>query len=386
MKIVSLHDFLDQKTMFYSKIEYDTIKKSWQLLEPLITLPYVIHIVGTNGKGTTGRFIATGLLAQNKTVLHYTSPHIHTFNERIWINGVNVSDEELEKTHEVVYRTLPQDLLARLTYFEYTTLLGLFLSDRLDYIVLEAGLGGEFDATNVVPNDITVVPTIGLDHQSFLGDTIEGIGTTKLRSCDKAYIFGKGIPKEIELLKKTILHDKIEIPYDDSLLFCSSYEYPAYLVANGKLALSVLAYLGLYRDDLVLTPLAGRCQKIAPNITIDVGHNPLAAEVIAQEFTGKKIILIYNTYKDKDFREILQILSPIIKGVMILPCEDPRIVDLETLGGVIKDLGIDRLPYVPKERLDPSQEYLVFGSFKVIEKFIPNKINNYHLNSTSCPL
>ncbi|MCI0501203.1 MAG: bifunctional folylpolyglutamate synthase/dihydrofolate synthase, partial [Epsilonproteobacteria bacterium] len=119
-------DFLNKKTLFYTKIEYDTIKKSWEILSNHIKLPYVIHIVGTNGKGTTGRFIATFLKQQNQKVLHYTSPHIVKFNERIWINGFNATDEQLENAHQKIIKILPVTLLEKLTYFEYTTLLALY--------------------------------------------------------------------------------------------------------------------------------------------------------------------------------------------------------------------------------------------------------------------
>ena len=111
----SLTSFLEQKTLFYTKIEYETIKKSWEMLSSCIRLPYVIHIVGTNGKGTTGRFIASCLMQSNKKVLHYTSPHIINFNERIWINGSNANDDILEKAHQKLLMILSPQLLTKLT-------------------------------------------------------------------------------------------------------------------------------------------------------------------------------------------------------------------------------------------------------------------------------
>ena len=87
---------------------------------------------------------------QNKKTLHYSSPHIVKFNERIWINGKNSSDEQLNDAHKTILSILPSNLISSLTYFEYTTLLAFILSTNLDFLILEAGLGGEFDATNVV--------------------------------------------------------------------------------------------------------------------------------------------------------------------------------------------------------------------------------------------
>ncbi|MBI3874115.1 MAG: bifunctional folylpolyglutamate synthase/dihydrofolate synthase [Arcobacter sp.] len=364
-----LSDFLAQKTLFYTKIEYETIKKSWEILSQYIKLPYVIHIVGTNGKGTTGRFIATCLHQQKQQVLHYTSPHILKFNERIWLNGDNVADEMLEESHQNILKILPKDLLDNLTYFEYTTLVAIYLSSGFDFIVLEAGLGGEFDATNVVKNNITVVPSIGLDHQDFLGHTIVDIASTKLRSCDENYIFGENFDTEVLKLKNTILQDRTEIQFRDNLVFKSDKILPKYIASNAALALSVINYLGFYDDDLVLEVLEGRCQKIAKNITIDVGHNPLAANVILEEFKNKKITLIYNSYKDKDFMEILTILKPIINKILIIKCEDERMVDINILYSVIKDLSIKVDNYSPK-MLNNNEEYLIFGSFKVVETFL----------------
>ncbi|MDD2699092.1 MAG: bifunctional folylpolyglutamate synthase/dihydrofolate synthase [Arcobacteraceae bacterium] len=367
----SFLDFLNQKTLFYTKIEYDTIKKSWEILSKHIKLPYVIHIVGTNGKGTTGRFIATFLQQQNQSVLHYTSPHIIKFNERIWINGENVTDEQLENAHQQIIKLLPENLLAKLTYFEYTTLLALFLSSNFDFIVLEAGLGGEFDATNVVVNNLTVVPSIGVDHKDFLGDTIIEIASTKLRSCDNCYIFGDDFPKEVIALKDTILKDKKEIPYIKNLDFNFPKQIPEYIIKNATLALSVMKYLELYKNDFILEVLEGRCQKIKENITIDVGHNPLAANVILEEFKNKKITLIYNSYKDKDFKEILTILKPIIKEVLVIQCDDERMIDENILLNILKKLSL-KADIFKFEMIKKEEEYLVFGSFKVVEKFLSN--------------
>ncbi|MDX9744414.1 MAG: bifunctional folylpolyglutamate synthase/dihydrofolate synthase [Arcobacteraceae bacterium] len=364
-------DFLNQKTLFYTKIEYDTIKKSWEILSKHIKLPYVIHIVGTNGKGTTGRFIATFLLQQNKKVLHYTSPHIVKFNERIWINGSNATDEQLENAHQHIIKILPVTLLEKLTYFEYTTLLALYLSSNFDFIVLEAGLGGEFDATNVVENNLTVVPSIGLDHKEFLGETIEEIASTKLRSCDNCYIFGDDFPNEVLSLKKTILKNKVEIPYLKDLNYNFPKHLPTYIIKNATLALSVMQYLGLYRDNFILEVLEGRCQKMKENITIDVGHNPLAANVILEEFKNKKITLIYNSYKDKDFKEILTILKPIIKEVLVIQCDDERMIDENILLNTLKELSL-KADIFKLETIKKEEEYLVFGSFKVVEKFLSN--------------
>jgi dihydrofolate synthase/folylpolyglutamate synthase len=141
LKKANLQEFLEYKTLYYDKIDFTIVKSSWEILSKKIKLPFVIHIVGTNGKGSTGRFLAHYLHKIDYKVLHYSSPHIMKFNERIWINGSDVSDENLEIAHRFLQELYEIELLGKLTYFEYTTLLAFYLSKDFDYLVLEAGLG-----------------------------------------------------------------------------------------------------------------------------------------------------------------------------------------------------------------------------------------------------
>jgi len=364
-------EFLNNKALYYDKIDYDIIKKSWDILSNHITLPFVIHLIGTNGKGSTGRFLSSLLNQQDKKVLHYSSPHILEFNERIWINGSNSSDLQLNVAHQKIQELLTLEFLDKLTYFEYTTLMALYLSSGFDYIVLEAGLGGEFDATNVVKNDLSIITTIDLDHQEFLGNTIDEIASTKMRSCDSAFILGNQINKEVLETKKRILSEKKEINLNTYPLTQEAKELPVYLQNNLNLALSVMDELGIYFSEYYLPKLFGRFQKIAPNIVVDVGHNPLAASVIVEEFQKekKKVILIYNSYKDKDYKKILKILKPIIKEVQILACDDSRIENNSILTQEILNLSLN-VKNLDIMRINKDDNYLVFGSFLVVESFL----------------
>ena len=112
LKKATLEEFLEHKTLYYDKIDFTIVKSSWDLLSKKITLPFVIHIVGTNGKGSTGRFLAHYLHKKDYKVLHYSSPHIMKFNERIWINGNDVSDENLQDAHKFLQELYPIDLLS----------------------------------------------------------------------------------------------------------------------------------------------------------------------------------------------------------------------------------------------------------------------------------
>jgi dihydrofolate synthase/folylpolyglutamate synthase len=377
LKKVNLEEFLEHKTLYYDKIDFTVVKSSWQILSKQIKLPFVIHIVGTNGKGSTGRFLSHYLCKKNYQVLHYSSPHILKFNERIWINGADVSDESLEIAHRFLQDLYEIELLEKLTYFEYTTLLAIYLSANFDYLVLEAGLGGEFDATNVVQNDISLITTIGLDHQSFLGNSIKEIATTKMRSADNKMIVGYQLYDEVIKtayeVKEQILKERnknikiIEVKEFDK--YDLNDKFATYLKRNLHLVIRCLEELKIDLDLSLFddTPLFGRCQKILPNVTIDVGHNPLAAEVLVKEFKDKKINLIYNSYADKDYETVLNILKPIINKISIIELEDKRVVSKEILKSVIDKLG---LVSDEKIEIDDNQEYLVFGSFLVVEKFL----------------
>ena len=376
-KKATLNEFLEHKTLYYDKIDFTIVESSWKILSTKINLPFVIHIVGTNGKGSTGRFLAHYLYKKEFKVLHYSSPHIMKFNERIWINGNDVSDENLELAHIFLQDLFPLELLSKLTYFEYTTLLAFYLSKDFDYLVLEAGLGGEFDATNVVENNLSLITTIGLDHMSFLGNTVEEIAATKMRSADNKMLIGyqvfNSVLKTAYKVKEQILKERnknieiIEVKEFDK--YELNNKFASYLKRNLHLVIECLHELKIPIDLKLFddVPLFGRCQRILPNVTIDVGHNPLAAHVIAKEFEGKKITLIYNSYKDKDYEEVLKILKPIISKIIIMPLDDKRIVEKNSLLEIIKQLNIINEESI---KIEENEEYLVFGSFLVVEKFL----------------
>ncbi len=377
LKKANLAKFLEFKTLYYDKIDFTTVKSSWDLLSKKISLPFVIHIVGTNGKGSTGRFLSHYLNKSNYKVLHYSSPHIIKFNERIWINGNDVSDTSLENAHKFLQELYPLNLLEKLTYFEYTTLLSFYLSKDCDYLVLEAGLGGEFDATNVVKNDLSLITTIDLDHQSFLGNCVEEIAQTKMRSVDNKMIIGYQIHESVystaQKVKEQILEErntKITIQKVQNFdKYKLNKKFASYLKRNLHL---VIACLDELKIDITLNlfddvELFGRCQKIAKNITIDVGHNPLAARVLKEEFKNKKITLIYNSYKDKDYEEVLRILKPIINKIIIIDIDDKRMVSKNNLLKIIDKLNIIKEDTI---KINENEEYLVFGSFLVVENFL----------------
>lgn len=378
-KKASLEEVLQHKTMYYEKIDFSIVQNSWKILSEHLELPFIIHIVGTNGKGSTGRFLSHYLHKKGFRTLHYSSPHIMKFNERIWINGRDSSDIELQMASSKLQEILPLNLLEKLTYFEYTTLLAFVLSSSFDYLVLEAGLGGEFDATNIAKNDLSLIATIGLDHQSFLGNTIEEIARTKMRSVDTKMLIGYQTSNKVyetslkvkDELKDEFGRDIVIQTVKEFDKYSLDERFASYLKLNLHLVIEALKELNIDIDLDIFNEvkLSGRCEKIKKNITIDVGHNPLAATFLVKEFNNKKVHLIYNSYADKDYKEVLTILKPIVTKITIIDLDDKRIVDKNNLLEICHNLNI---MVTSLENIEPDEEYLVFGSFLVVEKFLEN--------------
>ena len=380
MKIKPLNIFLDEKPLFYDEIDYTRMPKAYKSIKSHLPKTKIIHIIGTNGKGTTGRFLATALYNLGFSVGHYTSPHIVKFNERIWINSKDVTDDDLQKAHEKLFDMLDTKTSNELSYFEYTTFLAMILFQDCDYIIMEAGLGGEHDATAVFDKLLTVVTPIDIDHVSFLGTSIEEIATAKLNAMQKNIILGKQKFRSVGEIADNIAKARggFVSRYEDFLdkndfskieLISKRLALKSYLVENLKLAISVLKFLKFdyTEDDFKNAKLFGRLTQIDKNIFIDVGHNPLAAVSIAEALKGKRYVLVYNSYKDKDYKKILTILKPVILHVEIIDVFDDRVESSKELQNTLNTLGIQ---YSPFTKIDKSLSYLVFGSFSVVEQFL----------------
>jgi len=369
-------NYLNTKPLYYKTIDHTRIHKAYALVESHIKHPKTIHIVGTNGKGSTGRTLTHLIFQNGQSVMHYSSPHILHFHERIWLNGTPSSDETLNKAHQKLLELLGQGVSDTLSYFEYSTLLALVVGESCDWIVLEAGLGGEFDATNVAPKLFSIITPIGLDHQDFLGKNIEAIATTKINSIDKQALLAIGTPKKVKIIaqkiaaqKKAKLYDALELSSAIQQKKIRAFGFKGYLVDNIATALVAMDILQIpyTLEHLKTLQLFGRFYLLASNITLDVGHNPLSATQIAKSLGEKKIVLIYNTLEDKDYPEILSILKKSIHWVEIIPINTPRALKEELLQSALEDL---KIPYRTFEAIDPAQEYLVYGSFYTVESFL----------------
>ncbi|GAA8179696.1 folylpolyglutamate synthase/dihydrofolate synthase family protein [Helicobacter pylori] len=337
----------------------------------------VIHVVGTNGKGSTGRFLTLLLADQNFKVLHFTSPHVFEFRERFFLNGSVVEESVLENAHQQLQ---PHAFSSACSYFEYATLLAVMLAKDCDYLVLEAGLGGEFDSTNALEKTLSVFTPIDYDHKEFLGDSLESIATTKLKAMGPLSIIAP--QQELVLnVAQRIAKDKqaqlIVVQNEISkevMDYIERYHLAHFLAMNLEVALKAFETLMPCNKQEVLRNLKplnliGRCELLSPNILIDVGHNPHSAKALKEEIKhvfNAPIILIYNCYQDKDAFLVLEILKPVVKKVLILELHNERIIQLEKLKGILETLGLE---YALFEDVKENENYLVYGSFLVANAF-----------------
>jgi len=384
MKHASLNIFLEAKPLYYKEIDHERVHVAFRILKPYIKQPRTVHIVGTNGKGSTGRMVAhlaalgfDKLSHRRLSVGHYTSPHILKFNERIWLDGEDASDEVLEVAHQRLFKILGQKMSDDLSYFEYTTLLAFVVFEECDLMVLEAGLGGEFDATNVCDKELSIITPIGIDHQAFLGENIEEIAATKIRSIQKQVLLAPqvydevvGVAENIALEKGAVLRQAQEPTYRVVLAeLAEAKGWGDYLIDNATVALQALELLDIdYNiDDLLSLELFGRFYQLTENIRIDVGHNPLAARAI-EKALDDKVVLIYNSLDDKDYEEVLRILKPKVKRVEIITIHSQRATTLSEIEKALKNVELEYSYFEGK--IDKDERYLVFGSFYVVEEFL----------------
>lgn len=319
-----------------------------KLGNPEKKLPPVIHVAGTNGKGSTVAYLRSILEAANLSVHVYTSPHLVYFNERIRLAGKIIEEEYLKEILsycEIINDGKP------ITYFEITTAAAFkaFAETPADILILEVGLGGRLDATNMVDQPLsTVITPISLDHEQFLGSDLSSIATEKasiakintplVTSFQEKVVSNK--IKEIAIQKKAIIIEgwSFQKMADGFLYKDKSGEFSLPLpnlkgphqVSNAALAIATLRHqnkLNLntnhYKEGITNAKWPARMQNITESrfgrllpegseLWLDGGHNPAAAEVIAQSF-NQKITLICGMLENKNAAEYLRVLKPITK-------------------------------------------------------------------------
>ena len=301
-----------------------------------------VHVVGTNGKGSTSSMIASMLRADSKCTGLYTSPFIRRFHERMMVNGEEIADKDLAEVTRFV-GAAAASLEDHPTEFELVTCIALeyYRRKKCDFVVLEAGMGGRLDSTNAIPApEVVVITNIGLDHTGVLGSTVEEIAAEKAavikpgcrvvlyKQSERVMNVVKQICEErgaslqiagvedIEVLSDTLEGQRIRWKGRELMLPLLG-EHQRH---NAAVALSVAEVLGLSEqaiaDGMKAARWPGRFEVLNRNpwFIVDGGHNPQCAETVAYNlkyyFPGKPAVILIGVLADKDYGEVCSIVEP----------------------------------------------------------------------------
>ena len=318
-----------------------------------------VHVAGTNGKGAVCALLDAALRADGGCVVgRYTSPHLVKLNERFFIDGQPISDERLEHFAEVVH-SAPS--AADATFFEALTAVAFlaFADARVDHGVLECGLGGRLDATNVCDSELCVITRVGLDHCDWLGDTVERI------AAEKAGIIKSGVPvvlgRNAPVVRAVVESRAKEVgaPFVYAPDVADESEVPEGLPLRGTFnrenAVTALAALrvmeGLGKGAMprglekawssVVWP--GRYQRVGEFI-VDGAHNPPAAAALsaslAADFPGRHLPLVAGFCGDKDVQTVMRVLASHVSRGFAVKTNNPRSLSAEDSAAAMRSAGI----------------------------------------------
>lgn len=369
----------------------------------------VLTVGGTNGKGSVASYAASIFQAEGITTGRYLSPHVLRYNERVAVNGIDVSDDELCEAFDVVDRARADEPL---TYFEFGTLAAfeVFRRREVDVAVLEVGLGGRLDAVNAVDPDVAVVVSVGLDHVDWLGHDVESIAREKagIFRREKPAIFGSlNRPRAIDdearrlgaCLESFGESFRVELHGETWTLVADSFECDAlpvpplageHQLANAATAIMAVRHLepnvsiDSIRRGIAATRLPGRLQRLAgtPATLLDVGHNPDAAAHIAAFLRNdpRPTVAVLGMLADKDAAGFVRELVPQVAEWHLASLAGARGQSADALAERLSLAGLDlrvhrhstvvRAFAAASAAAGPDGRVLVAGSFHTVADFL----------------
>ena len=341
-----------------------------------------VHIAGTNGKGSTAAMTASILQKAGYRVGLYTSPYIYRFNERIQVNGVQIPDEDVAAVTEYV-KQHAEAMAEKPTEFELVTAIGFeyFVRQNCDIVVLEVGMGGALDSTNVIETpEVAVITNIGLDHTDYLGDTVEKIAETKagiFKNNGHAVIY-RGAPsveavfeticaqRNVRLRKADFASLKLHSRSLEGQVFDCGNRKELFLPLlgdhqrhNAAVVLSVADTLiekgwniteEHIRDGIRDVSWPGRFDIVGhdPLFIIDGGHNPQCIDAlvvnIRDYLANKKIIALTGVLADKDYGEMYRPMMPYIREFVCITPPNPRKLEAAELAEHLRRVGATATP------------------------------------------
>lgn len=360
-------DFLNSRLMFGMVPGLESTRKLCDALGNPERKFKTIHIVGTNGKGSTSYYLAGILQAHGFKTGLFTSPHLVSLRERIRINDIPIGDADLERLLLRVQDAAKQ-VAVEPTFFEVLTLVAFlyYAEQGVDVVSMEAGMGGRLDSTAIACGDIVVLTSIGLEHTEVLGPTESAILKEKMavveadRRRNKTFVVG-GLSKALLAEARTFAseHDAECIApaiRDDIKLPNLGHHY----IENASLSLAAAECFMLrgdrpYDDALALKTLetrswAGRMQQLSDKngvvrYILDGAHNSHAVrrlvETLAEYYPGTKFHCVFGALKDKDVGEMLKLMAPFVSHWHITKTPYPRFRELDDLRSELSNLGLN---------------------------------------------
>lgn len=338
--IVNELGWLYSTQAFGIKLGLDGVTRLLSACGVLYPRAQVIHVAGTNGKGSTCAFCESVARAAGYKTGLFTSPHLVEFGERIRVNGVNIPDADAARLIGKV-REMVQDWEPCPTFFELVLAVAMlwFAEQEVELIVLETGMGGRLDATNAVPKDVAVLTPIGLDHTQYLGGTLYEVAGEKaaILSWHRPAVSAPQEPESMravqEAARRMDTYCRVITGECDQPLGLKGVHQRR----NAALALAALRALPHFlcsaeeeARGLAEVRWPGRFEEVQPGVIMDGAHNPHAMHVLTrtwrEAFGGQKARCIYAGSADKALDEVLELLSPIVREWVLPPVQSPRIL------------------------------------------------------------
>jgi len=387
-----LYSFVDyslKKTSELARADFH-LERMFALMEvlgdPQKTYP-ILHVAGTKGKGSTSALAAAALQAEGYKTGLYTSPHLQDYVERIRVNGQPISHAELIELVELVKGAVAK--IPKLTTFEITTALGLlhFARQNVEAAVIEVGLGGRLDATNVVLPKVAVITSLSYDHMAVLGNTLTAIAG------EKAGIIKEGVPvvsspqkeEALAVLERVAAERQAPLALVGRDIFFQSGDHSldgqslqvwtegakpvglwlpllgAHQVVNAATAYAALQASGLAVSEAgirkgfagVAWPCRFEIVRREPPVILDSAHNTDSFEKLAQTledyFHDQAVSLIFGASEDKDIRGMIEVLRPRLSRILATKAVHPRALEPQTILATADELGIPVEMAVPVE-------------------------------------
>lgn len=363
--------WLEVQIKFKPKTDLDRMKEAYRLLGADLSKMKKIHIAGTNGKGSVASYLTHILIEAGYKVMTFTSPYLVRFNERVRYQMQEIEDDILLELTNKVYQ-FNEDFKSSygeaLSFFELLTLISFLYASKknVEVMIMEVGLGGLLDATNILNYDLSLITSIGFDHMKQLGNTLESIAYNKLGILKRGnhlittvdenlHLYFKNHVDNVGATMKTLTLNDIDLISSEPIRYRyhgETYQVSlrgSYQILNSLLAVEAIHYLfseithEIIQKGLRTTVWSGRLEEIDFQVYIDGAHNTHAIDALKvtaeTTFKGYEIWVLFSALGDKDILGMLDKVKTFSSRVVVTTFPDPRFIDLEKV--------TEGYPYIP---------------------------------------